>query len=142
MSIEQILNIPLYVGRKTISYVGTDPAGELSLLTGYKLMDSSPALSVPFILFGICHIPYMVKKRKKLDKIAKQNNGLNRKILELFNKSSWCSHRVAIAYTFGQGKYNEFRELLNKYSLKYYIGKLGENIKEIANSVWGITKRK
>jgi hypothetical protein len=116
-------------GRKIISYIGTDPAGGLSLLTGYTLMEQSAIASIPFFLFSAWHIPKMVRLRKRLNNATKKDNGLSEKVLEPFNKNSWCSHRVAIAYTYGEGKYKNFKELFHKYSTKYYLKKLGENIK-------------
>lgn len=126
-------------GRKIISYIGTDPAGELSLLTGYTLIEQSTIASIPFFLFGAWHIPKMIHLRKKLNKVAKEGKELSEKVLEPFNKNSWCSHRVAIAYVYGEGKYNNFKDLFHKYPKKYYIKKLGQNIK---NEVYRAFKQK
>ena len=134
MAIEKVLQNPSKIGRKLISYLATDPAGELSLFTAYKLSDNL-LVSVPFFLFSTWHIPYMFKVRGKLNKLTKKSDGLNEKILEAFNKSSWCSHRVAIAYAFGQGKYQEFKSLLNEYPHKYYLKRLGKNIRNKINEI-------
>lgn len=117
------------LGRKIISYIGTDPAGELSLLTGYSLIEQSTIASIPFFLFGAWHLKSMIKIRKRLDNATKEDSKLSEKVLEPFNKSSWCSHRVAIAYAYGEGKYKDFKELFHKYSTKYYLKKLYQNVK-------------
>ena len=129
MTIEKILNKPLEIGRTFISYSVTDPVGEISLFTAYKFSDNSLIISVPLFLFSFWHVPHMIYVRKRLDEAVKKSGGLSKDILRQFNKNSWCSHRVAIAYTFGQGKYNEFKDLLNEYSLGYYAKRLLHNLK-------------
>lgn len=115
MNIEKLLDTPLTIGRKAISYVATDPAGEICLFSGYKLIDDSLILSIPLLLFGAYHIPNMIKVRKKLNHRVQKNKGLSKEIIEPFNRNSWCSHRVAIAYVFEKGKYKEFKKFLHQY---------------------------
>ena len=124
MGMEKRLNAPINIGRRTISYVAIDPAGGASLFAGYELFDKSLWLSIPFFVFSAWHIPRMLNIRKKLDKKVKENNGLKEEIIKEFNKPSWCSHRVTIAYAIEQGEYDEFKELLNEYPYKHYAKRL------------------
>jgi hypothetical protein len=136
MSIEKILNSSFDASRKAASYLANDPAGEASIAAGYGLLGVAPMVSIPLFAFGLWHIPHTLKMRRKLRKSIKKH-GLNKNILNKYNESSWCSHRVAIAYTLGEGKYHEFKDTLNNYSFKHYFQKLGENISEEYSKISG-----
>jgi hypothetical protein len=139
MGMEKILNSSLSFGRKTASYLANDPAGSVSFLAGYEVLEASPIASIPFFAFSIWHIPYTFQMRKKLNKEVKEK-GLNELTINKFNRSSWCSHRVTVAYTFGQGEYKKFQMLLNKYSYNHYAKKLTGYIKNDMHNLYNKTK--
>ena len=138
MSIEKIIDSSFGFSRKAASYLVNDPAGEASLAAGYGLLGVAPIISVPLLAFGIWHVPYALSMRKKLSNEIKEK-GINENTLDKFNKSSWCSHRVTVAYTLGQGKYDEFKGTLYKYPVKHYSKKLvyhvGNKISEDYNKL-------
>ena len=123
------------VMRQTISWVGNDIVGEASLLTGYKCVnDGLVFIGAPLLVFSLWHIPHMFNRRRELDREVKKNRGLNKKIIDKYNHSSFCSSRVLRAHIFAQGKskelFREFKELLNKYNYKHYAKQLVHNVKE------------
>jgi|GEM_PF-5643457 len=134
MGIEKVLDSSADVGRKTISYFVNDPVGGASLAAGYGLLGVAPMISLPLLAFGAWHVPYTFQMRKDLHKDVKEQ-GLNEKTLDRYNRASWCSHRMAIAYAFSQGKYKEFKESLHKYSLKHYSKRLAYYLGKEFNKV-------
>lgn len=130
MNLEKAINFPINIGRKTAIYIANDPVGDASIITGYKLAQhDSIALAIPFLVFGTWHLYHTFGIRKKIDREVKKF-GLKERILKIPNESSWCSHWVAKVYAFEKKKYNEFKEMLNKHSYRYYAKRLKYNLKK------------
>lgn len=122
MALEKLVSESSNFGRKLISYAITDPVGETLIISGaYGINKGVPEyISIPLITYGIKHTIDEFLKRKKLSDSINLH-GLRKRNLDVFNRYAWCTHRMTIAYVFGQGQYPKFKDFLNQYSLRHYL---------------------
>ncbi|MFH1311553.1 MAG: hypothetical protein ABIH65_04065 [Nanoarchaeota archaeon] len=124
MGIEHVLSNVALGGRKTISYLLTDPFGESCLVTGGYIANNTSHLEIayPLILTGIYHTIRLALTRKELNRSIKEY-GWDKRIINKFSEKSWCSNRMTRAYSWSFKKYSEFKDIMTKHTNYYYFKK-------------------